>query len=223
MKSVKLVRLVRPLVTACLIVWLSSMVVTTLSKSPMKKRSPEELIVRRLDTWPSLVFDRQPDLGQAQSRVKVIEFVDYQCPFCRVEEPILRKMVTKYNGQISVYRYEFPEERIHRYAKAAAIAAECAVRQHKGAEYQAELFEKQANFADQDWTTLATRAGIRDRQEFASCISSAPASQKVSNDQMIGDRLQVHATPTLMINGNIVVGSVTFEELEELFKTVDKH
>jgi protein-disulfide isomerase len=97
-----------------------------------------------------------------------------------------------------VYRH-FPLERIHRFARQAAIASECASRQGRFAAYHDALFAEDSLGPDK-WMPLARGVGVADTAAFAACLEDSTAEQRVDADVLAGSELRVDGTPTILVN-----------------------
>jgi protein-disulfide isomerase len=140
-------------------------------------------------------------IGPANARVQIVEFSDFQCPFCRRLDATLRSLMQEHPGQIAVAFHYFPLERIHPQALAAAVAAECANRLGMFASMNAALFDAQDSLSHLRWVTFAQRAGVADTVAFDRCLRDRAASETVRADIARGEALMVRSTPTVFVNG----------------------
>lgn len=172
-----------------------------------------------IDGWRKLLAGRKVSLGSEGAKIQIIEFSDYQCPYCRDLEKNLRTLVERKKADVSITRYDYPLTQIHSFAYKAAVASKCAESQGVVEPYQAELFS--SNLADVDWTDLAKKAGVPDVTEFSSCLKESKTASLVDNDIKTADRLGVQQTPTLVVNGNVIPGMESLESLENLITSGD--
>lgn len=180
------------------------------------------LIARELPEWRSLIAGRRPTLGTNGADVIILEFSDYQCPYCGIMEPRLQQLVSRHPGRIAVYRFDLPRETIHPYAKSAAVAADCAALQDVDEPYQEELFNNQRHLANFNWVDLAKRSGVKDIGAFTKCIDDQEPLAAIKSDLNTGERLQINGTPTLIINGAMVDGAMTSEDLNDLYRRASR-
>ncbi|MDQ3907290.1 MAG: thioredoxin domain-containing protein, partial [Acidobacteriota bacterium] len=143
--------------------------------------------------------DDQPARGEASAPVTLIEFTDYQCPSCAAMQPILERVMTEYAGRVRLVVRDFPLQ-MHANARKAAEAAEAARAQGKYWEYTALLFANQSALDAPQLKEYATRVGL-DRAKFDAALDAGQLAQKVQSDLNDGNRLGVHATPTIFVNG----------------------
>jgi protein-disulfide isomerase len=120
-------------------------------------------------------------IGSPSAPVVLVEYSDFQCPFCQMIYPTIKKIVDESNGQIAwVYR-EFPLESIHPQAKPAALAAEC-IAQQLGNDgfwkFADAIFSDQTKMSPTYYAQLAQQFGA-DPTKYASCIASQQTSDKI--------------------------------------------
>jgi protein-disulfide isomerase len=154
-------------------------------------------------------------LGPEDAKVVIVEFSDFQCPACRVAEPPMRSILKLYEGKVRLIFKHYPLERMHQYARAGAVAAECAGKQGKFWEFHHELYDHQ-----EEWTTdkseerLASYAKALklDPAAWLACRRDASANAAVNADQKDGNNAWVGSTPTFFINGKRFVGALQLAE-----------
>jgi len=149
----------------------------------------------------TLSIDGDPFKGAPNAKVTLIEFSDYQCPFCaRHFRETLSKLDADYaqTGKVRYVFRNFPLESIHPQAFKAAEAASCAGEQGKYWEMHARLFENQKTLGLPDLPRHAEALGL-DTQRFAECLSSGKHSAKIRKDMTEAQRAGVTGTPTFFI------------------------
>jgi protein-disulfide isomerase len=183
-------------------------------------------------TPPPVVKDlsagKLPIMGNKNAKVTLVEFSDYQCPFCKKfydesEKQIVEKYVK--TGKVKFAYRHFPLSSIHPNAQKAAEASECANEQGKFWEFHDLLFANQdiwspkpAADALTDWTATAGQLGM-DPEQFQACVTSDKYKKNVAVDTEAATKVQVNATPTMFVNGVRVVGAVPFADIE---KTIEQ-
>ena len=152
-----------------------------------------------------------PQRGPADAWVTLVEFADFQCPYCRAEEPVLVDLLATYGDDLRLVFKYFPLAPLHPYAQAAAVAAECAGEQGRFWEMHDLLFVT----ALDDATLLADagQVGGLDLPTWQACIASPEAAGVVAADLALGEGLGVPGTPTFVLNGVEVVGAVPGADL----------
>ncbi|NPA26286.1 MAG: DsbA family protein [Chloroflexi bacterium] len=161
--------------------------------------------------------DDDPALGPEDAPVTIIEFSDYQCPYCRrFREQTLDKILETYGDKVRFVYRDFPLESIHPYAVSAAIAAECADEQGKFWPFHDKLFEG-GKFGDDVYLQYAEELGL-DVDEFARCIKEQRYLDEVMKDLQDGLEVGVRGTPTFFINGIPLVGAVPFSAFQQIIE-----
>lgn len=159
-------------------------------------------------------------MGDASAPVKIVEFSDFECPYCRAMEPKLRTLIKDHPDEIALIRYAFPMSSVHQYAYNAAIAAKCAGLQGVYGRYQSLLFENGAHLGAVKWVKLAGQAGVSDLNLFSSCVRQRKSAALVAKDLSVAEELGIQATPTFVINGDVVVGEQSIVPLKKLIKAI---
>jgi protein-disulfide isomerase len=155
-------------------------------------------------------------IGPRDASVVIVEFSDFQCPYCRSLFQKIDSVRSLYPSQVALVYRNFPLSRIHPQAFPAAIAAMCASFQGSFGAYHDALFRRQDSLATTDWANLATQAGVADTNEFRRCLSEPRAARLVRADSVAGAKLRVTGTPMVMINGWRINGTPTDDELRRL-------
>jgi protein-disulfide isomerase len=139
-------------------------------------------------------------IGDSNATVRIVEFADFECPFCRRFQETFAAARDSLKGSISLAFVEFPLS-IHRFAKPAAYAAECADRQQRWEQFHTQLFAQQDSFGLKSWGWYANRAGIADTLSFNRCVQAMTFAPSVDSAMAQGKRLGLRGTPTVIING----------------------
>jgi protein-disulfide isomerase len=155
-------------------------------------------------------------MGDPSAPVKIVEFADFQCPYCARTVSDIDSVVMKYGSQVEfVYRY-YPLERIHPRALQAAIIAECAASEVGFVRIYRTLYKYQDSLMARPPMWFARIAGVRDTTREASCLSDPRSTNAVTRDIAAGDALGVHATPTILVNQWRLVAPPTFASIDSL-------
>ena len=144
-----------------------------------------------------------PPKGSPDSRIVIIEFSDFQCPFCKAGLPIIKEILEKYN--VTLYYRNFPLP-IHENSVIASEASECANEQDKFWEYHNVLFNNQDKLDKENLKKYALDIGLNSEQ-FNNCVDSRKYKDVVQKDLNEGKSLGVEGTPTFFINGKMVLGA----------------
>jgi thiol-disulfide isomerase/thioredoxin len=173
--------------------------------------SQEAVFVR---DWEQLLL-RGRQVGSASASLKVIEFIDYECGFCRSFAQTLEQLSSKFESQVAVSYVNYPL-RPHRFARMSAAAVECAHPSGRFSEMQALLFAKQDSFGLKPWSRFAIDASISDTTAFLACMSDSTVAKRISDDVATGERVGVLGTPTVIVNGWRLASPPSIDELERI-------
>jgi len=146
-----------------------------------------------------------PVLGPAEAPVTIVEFSDFQCPFCKRVEPSLKEVRDKYGDKVRLIYMDYPLG-MHQNAIGAAQAARCAAAQGKFWPYHDELFADQGKLGPADLKASAKKVGL-DSAKFDECYDKGTTRAGVDADKAQGDALGVTGTPAFFINGRPLEGA----------------
>ena len=166
--------------------------------------------------------DDDPYLGSVYAPVTIIAFEDFQCPFCKEVQPIIKQVIDRYGDQVLFVYRDFPLIGVHADAQNSAEASECAHEQNKFWEYHDLLF---ANQSRQDIASLKNHAvelGL-DSERFNQCLDSRKYEQEVTADLRDALAAGVDATPTWFINGVKYRGVLNVSMFETLINAEIKY
>jgi protein-disulfide isomerase len=148
-------------------------------------------------------IEGRPVYGNERAPVTLIVFADFECPLCKAEAPELRAAVDSHRGQVKLVFKEFPLSG-HPFAEPAALAAEAAHLQGKFWEMHDKLFEHQNALTPADLERYATEIGL-DVAKWKADLASELVKQTVAQDQADGMKLDLPGTPTVYVNGRMLV------------------
>jgi protein-disulfide isomerase len=164
-----------------------------------------------------LTFDNTgaPFLGSEKAPVTIVEFSDFQCPFCRGFAPTLKLIEKNYGDKVRLVYRQAPITTIHPFAFKAAEASLCAQEQGKFWEMHDAMFGDQEKLAVADLKTRARALGM-DGKKFDSCLDSGRSVERVQTDMAEGARVGVKGTPAAFINGReLKGGAVSYDVVAE--------
>lgn len=153
-----------------------------------------------------------PSKGPKDAPVTIIEFTDFQCPWCQKSQESVKAVEKTYEGKIKLIARQLPLTQIHPRAFPAAEAAFCAKEQGKFWEYRDKLFEKQ-ELQDADFTRYAKELKLKEKK-FAKCVETHKYTSLVQADMNDAQRYGVTGTPTFFVNGT----QVGFNQLMDTVK-----
>jgi protein-disulfide isomerase len=161
-----------------------------------------------------IATEGEPSLGPANAPVTIVEFSDFQCPYCRQAQGTLKQLMAAYEGKIKLVFRDFPLRNIHPQAQKAAEAAQCAAEQQKFWPYHDKLFAS-TNFQMDELKKFAQELELN-MEQFTSCLDSSKHAAGVDADMQAGQQAGVNATPTFFVNGYPLSGAASYERFKEL-------
>jgi len=152
-----------------------------------------------------VAYDPARVRGNPKAPVMIVEFSDYQCPYCHQVEPTLNQVLAKYGDKVSLSYRDFPLTQIHSQAEISAEASRCALEQGKFWEYHDQLFT--ASKLDKDALLEYARNLNLDDKQFGSCLTGEKYKAEIDKDLQEGKKAGVSGTPGFFINGVALSGA----------------
>lgn len=170
--------------------------------------------------------DDDPTIGSADAPVTIVEFSDFQCPFCRIfwqeSYPQLKQDYIDTGKARLIYR-DFPLD-FHPAAHVAAVGAQCANQQGKFEEYHDTVFGEQTkqgtgtlSFGEEEIRAWARQAGV-DAVSFDACLQSDAFDDEIAQDMAAGAAAGVSGTPSFYVNGREIVGAQPYEIFQQFIE-----
>jgi protein-disulfide isomerase len=153
-----------------------------------------------------------PAQGPEDAPVTIVEFSDFECPFCKRIHPTLKQVLDTYEGKIRLVYRHLPLTNIHPNAQKAAEASLCA---HEQGEFWAmhdAIFEGTGGLAVASLKATAADIGL-DTEAFAQCLDSGDKADEVAADMAVARELGLSGTPALFINGRYLSGAQPYETI----------
>ncbi len=154
-----------------------------------------------------------PSIGQFEAAITIVEFVDFECPFCVEVQPTIKQLLREFNGEVRLVFKNLPLEG-HRNSLAIARAGYCANKQNRFWEYHDALF-RTPDLTLEKLKNLAIEVGL-DKSEFEKCSNSAESKLGVEKDIELARTLQITSTPSFIVNGTTVTGALSFDKFRQL-------
>jgi protein-disulfide isomerase len=176
----------------------------------LRKAGPAVRVMMEAPRFDVALSDTDPSLGSAKAPVTLIEFSDFQCPFCQRVAPTLKKIRQTYGDKVRIVWKDFPLTQIHPQAFKAGEAGHCAAEQGKFWEYHDQLFGNQQALMPDDLKKHAASTGM-DVERFTACLDTSKHAERVREGVAQGTRLGVNSTPTIFVNGRRVSGAQPYE------------
>lgn len=167
-------------------------------------------------------LEDDPVKGDPDAPITIVEFSDYQCPFCqRFAANTLPQLTEEYidTGIAKLVYKDFPLGN-HPAARPAAIAAECAQELSGDEAYYAfhdQLFENQTNLNEQTYNQIAANLGL-DANAFSECLADPVMGEEVDQDFLQGQSIGVRGTPAFFVNGQLLSGAQPFEAFQAVIE-----
>jgi protein-disulfide isomerase len=157
-----------------------------------------------------------PTLGPDNAKVTIVEFSDYQCPYCiRWNAEVFDRLMTTYKGKIRFVYRDFPLYSIHPDAQSAAEAADCGGEQGAYWEFHKALFGGKYGLGDTAYGKYANDLGLN-MDQFNKCVSERRYKSEVEADFNFVANLGISSTPTFFINGLAVIGAQPYEVFQQI-------
>ncbi len=155
-----------------------------------------------------------PSRGPADAKITIVEFSDFQCPFCSRAEGVVDQVMTAYAGKVKLYFRHYPLP-FHDKAGKAAEAGACADEQGKFWEMHKAMFANQSALDVEALKGYAKAAGA-DEAKFTACLDGGGKKTMVDGDMEAGKKAGVNGTPAFFINGILISGAQPFAEFERV-------
>ncbi len=155
-----------------------------------------------------------PSKGDPKAPITIVEFSDFECPFCSRAEEAVKQVLEAYKGKVRVVYRDFPLP-FHAKAQKASEAALCAGDQNKYWEMHEKLFANQQKLDLPDLKAHAKEVGV-DMGKFDQCLASGAKAGVVEASKKAGEAVGVTGTPAFFINGRPLTGAVPFDQFKEI-------
>ncbi len=190
------------------------------SQQPQAQQAPQEPSVVSDDVWKEIIKNPTAVKGDNKAKVTLVEFTDFQCPFCkRYADETMGQIEKEYvaTGKVKYIARTLPLE-FHQFAQAAAEAAKCAGVQGKYFEYSAQLFANQDSWSKETdvskvFAGYAAALGL-DGAKFSQCAANGEQKAAVEADAALAKKGGLGGTPSFVINAKILVGAQPFVQFK---------
>lgn len=182
----------------------------------LTKSNPVEVYFVKPKMSVQVELGSAPIWGKESAAVTVVEFSDFQCPFCSRAAETVTELKKKYNGKIKLAFKHFPLP-MHKDARPAAEASMCVNEQgvDKFWKFHDLAFKNQDKLDTASLEKYAKDSGA-DAAKFADCVKAGKFKDFVQKDQEYGEKIGVKSTPTFFINGQLISGAVPIEQFSEV-------
>jgi protein-disulfide isomerase len=155
-----------------------------------------------------------PSRGTEQPQVTLVEFTDFECPFCKRVQPTIEELLKRYPGKIR-HLFKHMPLNMHQHAALAAAASLCAAEQGKFWPYHDRLFDAQDKLARADLIAHAQALQL-DSAKFTTCLDSPTPSERVNQDMADAEALGIDGAPRFLINGRMLDGAQPIEAFAKI-------
>jgi protein-disulfide isomerase len=157
-------------------------------------------------------------LGNAKATILIVEFSDFQCPFCARMASVLDSLRTRHGGSVAILFRHLPSTSKHPFAFAAALASECANAQGVFREFHDVLFTNQSLIRSADFSRFARMAGVRDTTAFQLCVRDSTFVDHVRRDLATAGTLGIRGTPAVFFHGVGFEGAASLTFVDSLLR-----
>jgi protein-disulfide isomerase len=187
-------------------------------KQQQAQENARQAFVAQLQKNPRGLIGSSPTKGAKMGKVLLVEFSDFQCPYCAQASGTLKEFIAKHQDTVTLVYKHFPLSK-HPEALPAARAAWAAGQQGKFWDYHDALFQNQEKLGEAFYTATATVLKL-DLPRFNRDRASAAANAAIESDQQMAEKVGVDATPFFVMNGVTFSGALPLSDLEELLAKV---
>ncbi len=183
-----------------------------------KQQETLQLIKLEIKQNPSNVIGESPVIGATEKKIVLIEFSDFQCPFCAKAHKTLKQFMAKHQNEVTLVYKHFPLTSIHPEAMSAAKAAWAASKQGKFWQYQDVLFAKQNKLGERLYINTAKKLKL-DLSQFNEQRNSEEVNAVIKKDKELAEKLGIKGTPFFFINGETFSGAVPLSKMESVLSS----
>ncbi len=175
--------------------------------------------LEKMSKEPATVIGNSPTKGSAKQDIVLLEFSDFQCPFCGRAHDTVKQFIQKHQDRVTLVYKHLPLASIHSQAVPAAQASWAAQQQGKFWKYHDRLFDNQDQLGDELYKQVAKDLEL-DLDKFNRDRNSDAAKQAIQQDLQLAQRLGLNSTPFFFLNEQALSGAVKLSELEQALEKV---
>jgi protein-disulfide isomerase len=184
-------------------------------KQQQEQKQSQNKILEEMKANPQSLIGTSPTTGSKTQKIVLLEFSDFQCPYCAKAHETLNQFMATYQNQVTLVYKFLPLTQIHQEAMNSAKAAWAAGQQGKFWEFHNALFTQQDKLGEPLYVATAKALNL-DLKKFDQDRQGEAASAAIQKDMELAEKLGVAGTPFLVMNGNPLSGAVQVPELEAL-------
>ena len=178
----------------------------------------QQAFFEAINNNPQGVIGNSPSLGAAEKKVLLVEFSDFQCPYCARAAQTVKEFMAKHSDEVTlVYKY-LPLNAIHPQAMAAAQAAYAAQQQGKFWQYHDALFAQQKQLGEELYLQIAENLSL-DLEQFN--YDRKKGITSIQTDLQLAQQLQINGTPFFVLGNQAFSGAVPLSEMEAILENIE--
>ncbi|AOY84754.1 thioredoxin domain-containing protein [Moorena producens JHB] len=178
-----------------------------------------QAFLQQMMTQPASIIGNSPTTGVPENKVVLLEFSDFQCPFCAEANQSVKQFMDKHSDQVTLVYKHLPLTQIHPQAIPAAKAAWAAFQQGKFWEYEDALFEQQNSLDEELYVAIAQDLNL-DLEQFNRDRISVGAEAAIRDDITLAQTLAVNGTPFFVLNTEVLQVPLNLSEMESILAQV---
>lgn len=182
-------------------------------------RASRQAFLQQMLTNPAAVIGNSPTLGASAKNIVLVEFSDFQCPFCARAHQTIKAFMEKYKNEVTLTYKHLPLASIHPQAMPAAKAAWAAQQQGKFWEYYDALFTQQKDLGENLYVAIAGNLNL-DLAKFNRDRQSKEAEAAINQDLQLARQLGINGTPFFFLNQEAFSGALELPEIEQILAKV---
>lgn len=186
-----------------------------------QQQQAQQAFLQQMKANPQGVIGNSPTTGADDKRIVLLEFSDFQCPYCGEAHSRLKRFMANHQREVTLVYKHFPLTAIHPEALPAAKAAWAAGQQGKFWQYHDVLFEQQKKLGEALYVSTAKKLNL-DLEQFNRDRTSNIVTNAIEQDMAIAQKLGLTGTPFFVMNGEAFSGAVQLSDLEAVLKRLDE-
>jgi protein-disulfide isomerase len=161
-----------------------------------------------------------PKWGPDDAKITIVEFADFQCPYCQASSYVIRQVVNEFGSDVRFVFRHFPIEYVHPLAPALALASMCANEQGKFWPIHDRFFQHQESIADRNDIDLQAQAVGLNMRDYNNCMLAKRWEEAINKDLSDAIQLGGRGTPTWLVNGKKIEGHLTIDAWRQIIQSL---
>jgi protein-disulfide isomerase len=182
-------------------------------------RSSRQAFLQQMQTNPAGIIGKSPTFGAKEQKIVLVEFSDFQCPFCSQAHDKVKAFMDKHQGEVTLTYKHLPLKSIHAEALPAARSAWAAQQQGKFWEYHDALFEQQDQLGEELYVAIADNLNL-EMEQFNRDRNSKEAETAIDRDTQLALQLGINGTPFFFLNQEAFSGALEVSDMEKVLEKV---